>query len=133
MAPPGSEALALTVMDAGTVKIALLCGAVTVTVGTSELVTVTLTGADVVIRPRMSRALADRICCPTCGASQENAYGLGVALPSSVLPAKKSTCAMLPSGDRAVAPSGNGAFAETVVPEVGNVRTTSGSRGISST
>src|SRR5690242_7740340 len=108
-------------------------GAVRFNVGTSELVTTTFTGDDVVVRPRASRALADRICGPTWGASHENAYGLAVTLPSSVLPAKKSTCAIVPSGDIAVAPSGRGVFAETVLPEVGDVRTTKGSRGNSST
>src|SRR3954470_11690466 len=103
-----SDAFAATAIDPVR-PVARSTGAVTATLGGKPSsaggggTTTTSTAALVVAAPCVSVARALIECGPALSGVQENAYGLDVSVPSSVLPSKNSTLATPSSGSDAVA------------------------------
>src|SRR5258705_330600 len=83
--------------------------------------TVTVRAADVVVAPLSSRATAVSEYVPAPALFQVKLYGEAVALPRSVVPAKKSTRAIVPSASLAVALMAMLAGAVNVAPLAGLV------------
>src|SRR5207248_1736554 len=84
-----------------------------------------LTGADVVVAPALSVALAVRVCLPP-QAVQVMLYGADVSWPSGVEPRKNSTFATVPSVSDAAAAMVIAVPAANVAPLVGLVTLTLG-------
>jgi hypothetical protein len=71
-------------MFAGALKLALLVGLVNETLG-SEF-TITVTGAEVALAPRLSMAVAVRLRTPAAASRRVTLYGALVAVPMRVAP-----------------------------------------------
>lgn len=88
--PPGVVAVAVKTVGAPTPMFAAFAGEVSEIVGGAAL-TVTLTPAEVIALPKLSVTRAVKVTAPVAVGLQATVYGLVVAVPREVVPAKNST------------------------------------------
>src|SRR5713101_4601161 len=109
---------------AGATNVPPSIGLVMVTLG-GELVTVTATGEEVVVTPRLSEATAVRLCEPTARLTGRS-YGLEDTLPREAVPSKNWTLVTLPSLSTALAWIVTVAEASNEAPSMGFLMATQG-------
>src|SRR6266850_3355163 len=105
MEPSVSATWTVSGMVAGALKAALLVGLVSKTLGREF--TMTVTGDEVELAPRLSIAVAVRLRTPAAASLRVTLYGALVAVPMRVAPLWNSTFAIEPSVSEALAATVN--------------------------